>query len=61
MASFLIKIFKEIRQRAVKCNVISFNGNQIITTSGGCMLLSDNEKTIKKVCFWATQVRDTVP
>lgn len=38
--------------------VFSFNGNKIITTSGGGMLVSDNEERIKKVRFWATQARD---
>lgn len=38
--------------------VFSFNGNKIITTSGGGMLVSDNEEKIKKVRFWATQARD---
>lgn len=36
----------------------SFNGNKIITTSGGGMIVSNNEKLIKKVQFWATQARD---
>lgn len=38
--------------------VFSFNGNKIITTSGGGMLVSDNEERIAKVRFWATQARD---
>jgi dTDP-4-amino-4,6-dideoxygalactose transaminase len=38
--------------------VFSFNGNKIITTSGGGMLVSDNEERIRKVRFWATQSRD---
>lgn len=38
--------------------VFSFNGNKIITTSGGGMLVSNNEDKIKKVRFWATQSRD---
>jgi len=38
--------------------VFSFNGNKIITTSGGGMLVSDNEERIKKVRFWSTQSRD---
>lgn len=38
--------------------VFSFNGNKIITTSGGGMLVSTNEERIKKVRFWATQSRD---
>jgi len=36
----------------------SFNGNKIITTSGGGMLVSDNEEGISKVRFWSTQARD---
>jgi len=42
-------------------NAISFNGNKIITTSGGGMLLSDNKEAIKKARFWATQARDPAP
>ncbi|HEY4599905.1 MAG TPA: aminotransferase class I/II-fold pyridoxal phosphate-dependent enzyme [Cerasibacillus sp.] len=38
--------------------VFSFNGNKIITTSGGGMLVSDNKERIEKVKFWATQSRD---
>lgn len=38
--------------------IFSFNGNKIITTSGGGMLISDNEEKIKKVRFWSTQSRD---
>jgi dTDP-4-amino-4,6-dideoxygalactose transaminase len=38
--------------------IYSFNGNKIITTSGGGMLVSNNEEKIKKVRFWATQSRD---
>ncbi len=39
-------------------NVISFNGNKIITTSGGGMLLTKKEKDAKKALFWATQARE---
>jgi dTDP-4-amino-4,6-dideoxygalactose transaminase len=38
--------------------IYSFNGNKIITTSGGGMLVSGNEERIEKVRFWATQSRD---
>lgn len=38
--------------------IFSFNGNKIITTSGGGMLVSDNEERIAKARFWATQSRD---
>ena len=41
--------------------VFSFNGNKIITTSGGGMIVSDNEEYIKKSTFWATQSRDNAP
>lgn len=40
--------------------VFSFNGNKIITTSGGGMLVSNNEDGIKKVRFWATQSKEPV-
>ena len=38
--------------------IYSFNGNKIITTSGGGMVVSNDEEKIKKVRFWATQARD---
>jgi dTDP-4-amino-4,6-dideoxygalactose transaminase len=38
--------------------IYSFNGNKIITTSGGGMLVSDIKERIEKVRFWATQARD---
>jgi len=42
-------------------NILSFNGNKIITTSGGGALLSNNEALIKKSRFLATQARDDAP
>ncbi|MCI5221756.1 MAG: pyridoxal phosphate-dependent aminotransferase [Candidatus Electrothrix sp. AR4] len=36
----------------------SFNGNKIITTSGGGMIVSDDEALIQKIKFWATQAKD---
>ncbi len=42
-------------------NVLSFNGNKIITTSGGGALLSNDEHFIKKSRFLATQARDDAP
>lgn len=44
-----------------KYGVFSFNGNKIITTSGGGMLVSDDEAGIKKARFWSTQSRDPAP
>ena len=41
--------------------ILSFNGNKIITTSGGGALLSDNEDYVKKARFLATQARDNAP
>lgn len=38
--------------------IFSFNGNKIITTSGGGMLVSNHEEKIAKARFWATQSRD---
>ena len=39
--------------------IYSFNGNKIITTSGGGMLVSRREEDTKKATFLATQARDT--
>lgn len=44
-----------------KYNAISFNGNKIITSSGGGMFLSDDEDAVKKVRFYSTQARDNAP
>lgn len=42
-------------------SVLSFNGNKIITTSGGGALLGNNEEMIQKAKFLATQARDPAP
>lgn len=41
-----------------KYGVYSFNGNKIITTSGGGMLVSDEPGAVEKAKFWATQARE---
>ncbi|PDZ03268.1 pyridoxal phosphate-dependent aminotransferase [Bacillus cereus] len=41
--------------------VYSFNGNKIITTSGGGMLVSDDVEALEKARFLATQARDAAP
>lgn len=41
-----------------KIGIYSFNGNKIITTSGGGMLVADDEEITKKATFLATQARD---
>lgn len=51
----------------LKCGTIgdfgalSFNGNKIITTSGGGALICPNEKTAQRVKFYATQARENRP
>ena len=44
-----------------KYNIISFNGNKIITSSGGGMLITDDKKAKEKALFWATQARESAP
>lgn len=44
-----------------KLNVLSFNGNKIITTSGGGALVTEDEVFKKKAIFLATQARDEAP
>jgi dTDP-4-amino-4,6-dideoxygalactose transaminase len=39
--------------------IFSFNGNKIITTSGGGMAVSNDLEALKKIRFWATQARDS--
>lgn len=41
-----------------KYNVISFNGNKLITTSGGGMLITEDKNDRNKALFWATQSRE---
>ncbi len=41
--------------------VLSFNGNKIITTSGGGALVSKDHKLVDKAKFLATQARDAAP
>lgn len=41
--------------------VLSFNGNKMITTSGGGALICPNEETKKKIMFYATQARESYP
>ena len=41
--------------------VLSFNGNKMITTSGGGALICPNEEKAKRVLFYATQAREQAP
>lgn len=44
-----------------KFGILSFNGNKIITTSGGGALISDDGESIEKARFLSTQARDSAP
>lgn len=44
-----------------KFGIFSFNGNKIITTSGGGMLISNDREALQRARFLATQARDTAP
>ncbi|MCM3511384.1 DegT/DnrJ/EryC1/StrS family aminotransferase [Carnobacterium inhibens] len=44
-----------------KIGIYSFNGNKIITTSGGGALVSNDENILEKSRFLATQARDHAP
>ncbi|WP_018757579.1 DegT/DnrJ/EryC1/StrS family aminotransferase [Paenibacillus terrigena] len=44
-----------------KFGIFSFNGNKIITTSGGGMLVSNDLEALEKARFWSTQARDAAP
>ncbi|WP_108868389.1 DegT/DnrJ/EryC1/StrS family aminotransferase [Aquimarina aquimarini] len=53
--------------QGVKCGtfgdiaILSFNGNKIITTSGGGALVTKRKEDKDKAIFWATQARDNAP
>ena len=42
-------------------SILSFNGNKIITTSGGGMLITKTKEERDKALFWATQARENAP
>jgi dTDP-4-amino-4,6-dideoxygalactose transaminase len=44
-----------------RIGIYSFNGNKIITSSGGGMLVSDDSELVTKARFLATQARDPAP
>ena len=41
--------------------VYSFNGNKIMTTSGGGMLVTEDQELVDKARFWSTQSREPFP
>jgi dTDP-4-amino-4,6-dideoxygalactose transaminase len=43
------------------CGVLSFNGNKIMTTGGGGMLVSDRREVVERARHLATQARDPAP
>jgi len=50
-----------VHRTGVKAAVFSFNGNKIITTSGGGMLASEDNAFIEKARFLSQQARDQAP
>lgn len=44
-----------------KFGVLSFNGNKMITTSGGGALICPDDETKKEIMFYATQAREAYP
>lgn len=42
-------------------SIFSFNGNKIITTSGGGMAVTNSQAAREKMLFWATQAREKAP
>ena len=44
-----------------KYGVLSFNGNKMITTSGGGALICQNDADKKEILFYATQARESYP
>lgn len=61
-AEALGAVYKERRCGAFgKMAILSFNGNKIITTSGGGALVSHDKNLTDKARFLATQARDPAP
>lgn len=50
---------KPVGSTGVKASMFSFNGNKIITTSGGGILVSDDHQLIEQARFLSQQARDT--
>jgi len=44
-----------------RAGVFSFNGNKIMTSGGGGMLVSDDAELVERVRFWSTQSREPLP
>lgn len=44
-----------------EAGVFSFNGNKVMTTSGGGMFMTDDSALASKVRYWSTQAREPLP
>ena len=44
-----------------KYGILSFNGNKMITTSGGGALICENDAAKQEIMFYATQARENYP
>lgn len=44
-----------------RLGVLSFNGNKLITTSGGGMLVTDDARIAERIRHWSTQAREPLP
>ena len=44
-----------------KYGVLSFNGNKMITTSGGGALICPDAEAKKEIMYYATQAREAIP
>ena len=61
-AEALGSLYKERKCGAIgDIGILSFNGNKIITTSGGGAFVSANKQWVEKARFLATQARDNAP
>jgi dTDP-4-amino-4,6-dideoxygalactose transaminase len=61
-AESLGSVYKGTRTGTIgDMGILSFNGNKIITTSGGGALVSKNPEWIQKARFLSTQARDSAP
>ena len=52
---------RDVKQGGGDASILSFNGNKIITTSGGGMLITKHEEWAKEARFLSTQARDPAP
>ena len=59
LGSFYIKKNKKYHSGTLgTVGSISFNGNKIITSAGGGVVLTNNKECSKKISYWSNQARD---